>query len=217
MQTKADVTKTRILDCAREEFLSAGFAEASLRRIAAQAEVTTGAIYRYFPDKRALFAAATEEAAAQFHKMMDAACNDTVLAASEGVSFGPGDSRENMAKFYGMIYESFDQFYLLLMCGDETGGRSFLHEFVKVEEESTLAYLDALKQHYGSDYAVDEVALHFLLEAYVSALMEPVRHRMSREDAILHAQNLSVYFAVGWLGVERLLRGESEDSLVPGR
>ncbi len=215
METKADATKNRILDCAREEFLSAGFADASLRRIAAQAEVTTGAIYRYFPDKRALFTAAMEEAADRFHKLMDGMCKDTVLAAGEGLSYGPGDSRENIARFYGMIYEYFDQFYLLLMCGDETGGRSFLHEFVKVEEESTLAYLNALKKHYGSDYAVDEVALHFLLEAYVSALLEPVRHRMSREDAILHAQNLSVYFAVGWLGVERLLRGESEESLIP--
>lgn len=215
METKADATKNRILDCAREEFRSAGFAAASLRRIAAQAEVTTGAIYRYFPDKRALFTAATEEAAAQFQKLMDGMCKDTVLAASAGLSYGPGDSRENMAKFYGMIYEYFDQFYLLLMCGDETGGRSFLHEFVKVEEESTLAYIGALKEHYGSDYAVDEVALHFLLEAYVSALLEPVRHRMNREDAILHAQNLSVYFAVGWLGLERLMRGESEESLIP--
>lgn len=215
MQTKADATKNRILDCARSEFLSAGFAKASLRRIAAQAEVTTGAIYRYFPDKRALFTATTEEAVTQFEKLMGGMSDETVLAAGEGVSFGPRDSRENMATFYGMIYEYFDQFYLLLMCGDETGGRSFLHEFVKVEEESTLAYIGALKKHYGSDYEVDEVALHFLLEAYVSALLEPVRHRMSRKDAILHAQNLSVYFSVGWLGMERLLRGESEESLIP--
>ncbi len=215
METKADATKTRILDCAREEFRSAGFAAASLRRIAAQAEVTTGAIYRYFPDKRALFTAATQEAAAQFQKLMGGIRDDTMLAASDGASFGPKDSRESMAKFYSMIYEYFDQFYLLLMCGDETGGRSLLHDFAKVEEESTLAYIGALKMRYGSDYTVDEVALHFLLEAFVSALLEPVRHRMSREDAILHAQNLSVYFAVGWLGVERLIRGESEESLVP--
>lgn len=195
--------------------MSEGFAAASMRRIAAQAEVTTGAIYRYFPDKRALFTAATEEATLQFQKLMSSANDDTVLAASKGLSFGPKDSRENMARFYSMIYEYFDQFYLLLMCGDETGGRSFLHEFVKVEEESTLAYFGALKKHYGSDYAVDEVALHFLLEAYVTALLEPVRHRMSRGNAILHAQNMGVYFSVGWLGVERLMRGESEESLIP--
>lgn len=215
METKADATKTRILDCAREEFLSEGFAAASLRRIAAQAEVTTGAIYRYFPDKRALFTAATEEATVEFQKLMGGVSDKTVLAASKGISFGLKDSRENMARFYGMIYEYFDQFYLLLMRGDETGGRSFLHEFVKIEEESTLAYIGALKKHYGSDYVVDEIALHFLLEAYVTALLEPVRHRMSRADAIFHAQNLSVYFAVGWLGLERLMRGESEESFVP--
>lgn len=214
METKADATKNRILEYARKEFLREGFAEASLRRIASQGELTTGAIYRYFPDKRALFAAVTEEASSQFQKLMTSVRADTVLAASKGASFGPHDSRESMAMFYSMIYEHFDQFYLLLMCGDETGGRSFLHEFVKIEEEFTLDYIDALKKRYGSKYEVDKVALHFFIESYVSGLLEPVRHRMDREDAILHAQNLGAYFYMGWLGVENLLRGKNEESFI---
>ena len=44
-------TINNILKCAKAEFLEKGFKDASLRTIAKQAGVTTGAIYGYFKDK----------------------------------------------------------------------------------------------------------------------------------------------------------------------
>lgn len=41
----------RILSCAKEGFLEKGYADASLRTIAAKAETTTGSIYSRFRDK----------------------------------------------------------------------------------------------------------------------------------------------------------------------
>ena len=48
-------TQERILEAAREEFLEKGFERASLRRIVKEAGVTTGAFYRYYPTKEALW------------------------------------------------------------------------------------------------------------------------------------------------------------------
>ena len=48
-------TKMRLLESAALEFASYGFAKASLRRICANAEVTTGALYFFFQDKEDLF------------------------------------------------------------------------------------------------------------------------------------------------------------------
>ena len=48
-------TKQRILRAAREEFLRHGYGQASLRRIAAAAHVTTGAVYNHFRSKHGLF------------------------------------------------------------------------------------------------------------------------------------------------------------------
>ena len=45
----------RILSCAKEGFLEKGYADASLRTIAAKAETTTGSIYSRFRDKEGLF------------------------------------------------------------------------------------------------------------------------------------------------------------------
>ena len=47
----------RILACAKEEFLSKGYAKVSLREVCQKAGVTTGALYNRFPNKAALFAA----------------------------------------------------------------------------------------------------------------------------------------------------------------
>ena len=44
-----------ILEIGRKEFLALGYRDASLRHIAASLGVTTGAIYRYYADKEALF------------------------------------------------------------------------------------------------------------------------------------------------------------------
>ena len=49
-----------ILSAAREEFLEKGYEAASLRHIAAQADVTVGAIYTRYPTKDALFCALVE-------------------------------------------------------------------------------------------------------------------------------------------------------------
>lgn len=47
----------KILACAREEFLEKGYSDASLRTIAAKADVTTGSIYSRFGGKEGLFSA----------------------------------------------------------------------------------------------------------------------------------------------------------------
>ena len=41
----------KVLECAKEEFLSKGFLDASLRTIAQAAETSTGSIYTRFGDK----------------------------------------------------------------------------------------------------------------------------------------------------------------------
>ena len=53
----------RILSCAKEGVLEKGYADASLRTIAAKAETTTGSIYSRFRDKEGLFGALVEPAA----------------------------------------------------------------------------------------------------------------------------------------------------------
>ena len=48
-------TKEKLIDSAKKEFLEKGYNKASLRKICADAGVTTGALYFFFKDKEDLF------------------------------------------------------------------------------------------------------------------------------------------------------------------
>ena len=48
-------TERKILETAKKEFLERGFHGTSMRRIAALAGVTTGALYGYFDSKERIF------------------------------------------------------------------------------------------------------------------------------------------------------------------
>ncbi len=55
MQTQKEYIQNAILFAAKQEFIEKGYAKASLRSIAARADVTLSNIYNYFKDKDAIF------------------------------------------------------------------------------------------------------------------------------------------------------------------
>ena len=59
----------RVLECAKEEFLSKGFLDASLRTIAQEAGTSTGSIYTRFGDKEGLFRCLVEPVVDEFRAM----------------------------------------------------------------------------------------------------------------------------------------------------
>ena len=54
-------TERKILETAKKEFLERGFNGTSMRRIAALAGVTTGALYGYFDSKEKIFDALVKD------------------------------------------------------------------------------------------------------------------------------------------------------------
>ncbi len=59
-QQRRESTQSRIIEVARMIFARDGYAKASLAEIVDKAEVTTGAIYHHFGDKKGLFIAVAE-------------------------------------------------------------------------------------------------------------------------------------------------------------
>ena len=80
-KTKEDaaITRHRIIDAAREAFLSKGVSRTSLEQIASYAGVTRGAVYWHFANKTELFHAMRERAFLPLIDRMD----DTLLAENK--------------------------------------------------------------------------------------------------------------------------------------
>ncbi|WP_428334760.1 TetR/AcrR family transcriptional regulator [Novosphingobium sp.] len=65
----AERKHTALIEAALEEFASRGFRGASLRAIAAKADISTRTLYNHYADKVALFAACLEASSAQLHRV----------------------------------------------------------------------------------------------------------------------------------------------------
>src|ERR1043165_2700215 len=78
LKAKGDETRARIMEAAMELFQRQGFDAATMRAIAAEAGVATGAAYYYFDSKDAIVLAFYEQSQAELEPLLE-----TVLAGSK--------------------------------------------------------------------------------------------------------------------------------------
>lgn len=105
----------RVLECAKEEFLSRGFLDASLRTIAQEAETSTGSIYTRFGDKEGLFRALAEPVVDEFKAMFRKVQEDFHQFPEEEQRAEMGQyTARHQEDLLDYIYDHFDVFRLLL-------------------------------------------------------------------------------------------------------
>ncbi|XKE44900.1 TetR/AcrR family transcriptional regulator [Halomonas organivorans] len=93
-QTLKTAVRTRILAAAAEAFAREGFAAARLTDIAAEAGVSTGNLYRYYPNKAALFEAVVpRDVAARLLRLMRARVRELGTLADWRSATAPGSAR----------------------------------------------------------------------------------------------------------------------------
>ncbi len=68
-----EITHEKVLESGREQFLKNGYERTNLRELCKGAGITTGAYYRHFEDKAALFSALVEPAVNGLRERYDAA------------------------------------------------------------------------------------------------------------------------------------------------
>ncbi len=206
MSRKAEQTEKKLLQCAKEEFLEKGFIGANMRSIAQRAGMTTGAIYRYYEDKDALFRTLTrsvlEECDSSFQQIANVQYE--LLAHNELVSRMPVASRR-LLEFVEYIYRRFDEFDLLVNRSAGSSLENFVDKWIAADTEATWAYMEKLMvkgllQHCPS---IRFIAI-FVKQGY-SAILEVVASRMTYEEAMDYMRYLIPSLQAGW---KNLLEGE---------
>ena len=202
---KGEATKQHLLELAKAEFLKKGYSEASVRNIAKTAGLTTGAVFRYYPDKAALFDALVSEAADtlmnQFKAAQDAHFDlipEDKVAQSRELSTG------YLNHFINFIYDNFDAFKLVICCSEGTKYSSYIHELVEIDVVQTELYYNRLRQLGKLEGTVSRELHHMITSAYFTAVFETVAHDMTREHAIQYVNELATFFNCGWEGMLRL-------------
>lgn len=191
-------TKKKLLESAKKEFLEKGFMGASLRTIAANAGVTTGAMYRHFKDKDDFFCALVDDA-------IDVSTKTVMLANSENHSgLDISHMKEHMEleeqsviEFLNYMYDNFDAFTLLL-----TKAAGSTHEHF--QEDICELYTKNCKQTFAWMYEqkiatkqVSPMTIHFMASTVINAFCDIILHNMTKKEAEAYISDIMEFTSSG--------------------
>jgi AcrR family transcriptional regulator len=199
MGTNYKQTHIDILNSAKENFLKNGFERSNLRKICKDAHITTGAFYRHFSDKEAVFIELVEPvinklkdmyniSEKEYYEILDAKDVEKIWQMNE----------DSLVPFIEFIYDHYTEMKLLLMCSDGTKYGGFLHKLSSVETKKTRKYIEAIKAKGYQIADIDDKEIHMLIQAYFSSIFEIVMHDYPKEDALAYSKTLIKFFNPGW-------------------
>ena len=190
----------RILQSAREEFLSKPYEQVSLRQICKKAGVTTGAFYNRYKNKEELFDALVAPTLATLKAYSD---------QTEGFSYDRLDNQdmrrvweltpETQRRTVEMLYNDYEGFRLLLCHAEGTRYANFIHDFVSDVTARSYRFAQEAYRRRISLFLIDEEELHMLLTAYWSTMFEPIIHGLPKEKALRHSETVAKLF--NWTSV----------------
>lgn len=196
---ETETTLGRILSAAKQEFLEKGFLNASLRNIVRNAGVTTGAFYRYYDSKEALFSALVGEHAEYVLALFNHTIDDfEKLSGGAQTEQMPDASILCLYQMLDYIYDHYDAFKLLIECAQGTAQEDFVHQLVTREVESTYTYMRTLA---GMGFTVEPLPknlVHIISSGYFAGIFETVVHDMPKEEAREHVRQLHRFYSAGW-------------------
>lgn len=192
-------TRKKILEAGKYEFLSKGFLAASLRNIAKEAGVTTGACYGYFSSKEALFASLVEpHAAAVMGRFMEAQSEFTALPEAEQPEHVGRESADCVLWMVDYIYRNFDAFKLLICHAQGTAYEHFVHNMVEIEVEATYQFMEVLRRLGRPVPELDPQLCHIIASGLFNGIFEVVVHDMPYERAKRNVRQLQAFYLAGW-------------------
>ncbi len=185
----------RLIQSAEEEFLNFGFIKAELKRICANAGITTGAVYKRYKGKEDLFSAVVGEVEQSILDFVEKRSNlnfsemsDEAICASWIMTY------ESMIPLFKLLYENRNRFVLLIYKSAGTRYENFNHDFVtKASFAYEQFYYEAKKRGYAKA-EVSREEFHILFSAFWTSVCEPFIHNMSWEQIEAHCKIICRFF-----------------------
>lgn len=189
-------TRQKLIDSAKKEFLEKGYTKASLRRICADAGVTTGALYFFFENKEDLFAAIVDPPLNGLKSILYKHFKEdeeeiATIDSIEGIDM---DHTEISDKIVGYIYDNYDSFMLLITKTENTVYENVVDEFVSMLEKSIPLTMVKLK-----GYRIDEYMSHWMSHISMDAFIHVIKHEKDVNKAKARLRAILNYLVMGWV------------------
>ena len=195
-------TEAKLLASAKLEFLEKGYAKASLRKICANAGMTTGALYFFFKDKEDLFRSIVEKPFRELLEMMKIhfAEDAQLFSESAGYVHAAGDHEELVQLLIHHLYKNREAFLLLLTKSQGSRFENCLDEIVDISEQQYRRLCDMVTNATGRP-RVDDYMTHWMAHIMVDTFVHLFLHETEERVALKHVDALTMYLVRGWMGI----------------
>ena len=179
----------RLLAAANKEFLEKGYEMSSLAEICKAAGVTTGALYKRYEGKEALFSVLVADTIRAMEDYADGIVEKDLSGYSDqelydSLSMTP----ESILKWMKILEEHRDGFILLVRCASGTRYENFHHDWAEnMNRMNYKWYLEARRRGL-TDRNLAREEMHVLTSAIWSLFYEPFYHDFSWEQIKEHAE-----------------------------
>ncbi len=188
MQEENGDVRNRLIENGKKEFLRKGYAKASLRTISAAANVTTGAIYFFFPNKEEFFKAILEDTAKEWKRLLE--------DFAESEISGRKTSAENDREMISFLFEHKAEVQILFEKAEGTLYEDYKKELCEILE---AAFMEFYKRYGGQseDRGIVKIVVRMRLQGYYELLYGDY----TMEQAMRYAQLLAFYGDSGFAGM----------------
>lgn len=193
-------TKEKLLASAKTEFMEKGYSKASLRKICANAGVTTGALYFFFKDKEDLFRSIVEKPLRDLLEMMNThfAEDAQLLSAPDGYAYSDGDHEELVQLLIRHLYSNRDAFLLLLTKSQGTAFENCIDEVVEKIENGYRVMAERMTEK-TPGMQVNSYMLHWMTHMNIDAFIHLLTHEPDEQKALSHMCRIIDYLVKGWM------------------
>ena len=188
----------KIVKAAFKEFMTYGFNDASMRRIASECGMSASGLYKHFPSKEDMFAALVEPAYTGLKEIYYQKLNDQFEALKDKNADDIWEGDEETVWVMKFIYDNYNAFKLLICRSQGTRYEIFAHDLATLEEKSTIEYLKKIKDKGIEINKISKKELHLFVTSNINAIFETVIHDFSRKDALIYAKHFDDYCVGGW-------------------
>ncbi len=194
MSYSSELTKERIIACAKQEFLKKGFVNTSLREIATNAKATTGAVYNHFKGKDGLFEAIVGEFAENLLELYKRT-HEQVEAQYDFETAGVAESMGNGTNIIlNYLYSDFTLSKLLFCCSVGTKYEKYVDQLIDVEEKSSLAFME------NDNFKLTKINkffVHVISTSGLNNMLEAIHHDLSKEEAFEYIGKIQKFYYAG--------------------
>lgn len=188
----------KIISSAQKEFMTYGFKDASMRRIASESGMSASGLYKHFPSKEDMFAALVEPAYHGLVEMYRKSADDMHQVLDSSDLSHVWETSNETAWVMEYVYKNFDAFKLIVCKAEGTRYENFLHDATQMGEKSTLAFMEQFRSKGKklNDFNMKE--FHLLTTTYIDAIFQAVRHDFTKDEALHYAEMLDEFFTLSW-------------------